>query len=653
MLIVDMNAGTHDIKYEKYNLERNPVDGKYYGYCPPKEGVNLKTLSPTVQGNELSGVTVVYTRKVEMSANREIIAFCVNAVVHNPPITNPALKRTIDNNGVEKHCSYSIESNNLTKIPDYADKFVIDVAKYSAQMFRMQRVYKGTYPKLDEEIFMYLSKYLNNMKEINIETLQRIYYGAPGTGKSHAVNELTKGENVIRTTFHPDCDYSTFVGAYKPTMRKTGIINAAGKEEAQIAYTFVPQAFLKAYIKAWRNFPKPQYIVIEEINRGNCAQIFGDIFQLLDRDEDGFSKYPIDPDDDIRQYIAESELTLDKCDHFVDSVKKSISMGEIMILPSNLYIWATMNTSDQSLFPIDSAFKRRWDWVYVPIANVLEKKWRIVIGNKGYGWWDFLEAINKQIGAITNSEDKKLGFFFCQAKDNVIDAKTFVSKVIFYLWNDVFKNYGFEGELFKANADKTEDGNTTDNKKEDIPTLTFDMFYETNNGKTQVNVASVQQFLKNLGVEGKEVVVTIGTENGVENNTEDDGVQGEEKERLYDRSRYYVNKNGPYVLNETMKQAVQVYVDSHPQLSPEKVVEDWKELGITLKSQKTFIQTEAEFQKWKENVKDAERRVKTVIVGSVPIYVSNQVQGVDMEDFISRVHTKKGDWGILIEKAQE
>ena len=186
--------------------------------------------------------------------------------------------------------------------------------------------------------------------------LQQIFYGAPGTGKSHKVNkeiQNTPNALVFRTTFHPDSDYSTFVGAYKPTMKQLPIFNQqTGAQigvEDKIVYSFVPQAFLKAYVAAWQNPEQPVFLVIEEINRGNCAQIFGDIFQLLDR-KDGVSEYPIKADQDIRDYLAKEFAGYD--------LEANILSGEELVVPTNLHIWATMNTSDQSLFPIDSAFKR-------------------------------------------------------------------------------------------------------------------------------------------------------------------------------------------------------------------------------------------------------------------------------------------------------
>ena len=279
--------------------------------------------------------------------------------------------------------------------------------------------------------------------------LQQIFYGAPGTGKSHKIKSEVDEKHKIcyRTTFHPDSDYSTFVGAYKPSMKPTGTILASGEKEEIIKYTFVPQAFTKAYIHAW-NTNDEVYLVIEEINRGNCAQIFGDLFQLLDR-KDGFSEYPIDADSDLESHIKEK---LDKSTR--DDMPELVKAGKKLMLPSNLYIWATMNTSDQSLFPIDSAFKRRWDWVYTPIKQH-DEEYKIVVGeDTEYDWWGFLEKINQVIDDATSSEDKKLGYFFVKAQDKKISTEKFVGKVLFYLWNDVFKNYGFDSPIFSKGGNK-------------------------------------------------------------------------------------------------------------------------------------------------------------------------------------------------------
>ena len=187
----------------------------------------------------------------------------------------------------------------------------------------------------------------------------QIFFGAPGTGKSFRIKKRTsaaeKANRVYRTTFHPDYDHSSFVGGYKPINKP--ILDEDGREKPhqfQIAYDFIPQVFTLAYVEAWNNLDKDYYLIVEEINRGNCAEIFGDIFQLLDRDEDG---YPIIPSQELLIYLQT---------HLSDEGADGIANGQ-MTLPPNLNILATMNTSDQSLFPMDSAFKRRWDWIYVPI----------------------------------------------------------------------------------------------------------------------------------------------------------------------------------------------------------------------------------------------------------------------------------------------
>jgi hypothetical protein len=332
-------------------------------------------------------------------------------------------------------------------------------------------------------------------------SLQVIYYGAPGTGKSYKIKKLEKGQGTkpVRTTFHPDSDYATFVGAYKPTMEVVPRYESSGTqvEEKRIVYNFIPQAFLKAYVQAWANYPEPQYLVIEEINRGNCAQIFGDLFQLLDRSATGFSEYPIAADSDISKYLSETFATDDMFapdeseraeinelykEEYTD-VMADVRSGELLLLPKNLHILATMNTSDQSLFPIDSAFKRRWDWEYIPIRNA-NKGWVITASGKEWDWWTFLQCINEKIGSVTDSEDKKLGYFFVKPFDNhTISAETFVSKVVFYLWNDVFKDYGFNDKEFQT-AEGAE--------------MTFPMFYETDVEGQQVNEELVAQFLQNM-----------------------------------------------------------------------------------------------------------------------------------------------------------
>lgn len=270
-------------------------------------------------------------------------------------------------------------------------------------------------------------------------SLQKIYFGNPGSGKSYKVETDTKGKKVFRTTFHPDSDYSTFVGTYKPLSDGTSI-----------RYTFVPQTFTNAYIEAYKDIDTPVYLIIEEINRGNCAQIFGDLFQLLDRRNDGYSEYPINADKDLRDYIR-TELARHKgIDPDIES--EGIEDGKLR-LPPNLHILATMNTSDQSLFPMDSAFKRRWDWEYVPIQyeGATSESFTIKLSGKRFRWIDFLKAVNDRIRRVTESEDKQLGNYFIKSD---IDEKEFKSKVMFYLWSEVCKDEYLTEQNFMRSMSK-------------------------------------------------------------------------------------------------------------------------------------------------------------------------------------------------------
>ncbi|MBQ6201867.1 MAG: AAA family ATPase [Prevotella sp.] len=267
---------------------------------------------------------------------------------------------------------------------------------------------------------------------------QKIYFGTPGSGKSWTIKKQYEQDEtkVFRTTFHPDTDYASFVGCYKPVPYEED-------DEKKITYKFVPQAFTDAYVAAWNDLEHPYYLIIEEINRGNCAQIFGDLFQLLDRKKDGYSEYPIKADHDLRDYLVE---------HLPEGSEGI--MNDKLCLPPNLSIIASMNTSDQSLFPMDSAFKRRWSWEYVPIdyENAESGKFEIIIGGEPHNWHEFLKAVNGKIKKVTSSEDKQMGNFFI--KDSV-DEKEFCDKVMFYLWSEVGKdNYQTNDAIFRYYAEE-------------------------------------------------------------------------------------------------------------------------------------------------------------------------------------------------------
>lgn len=398
--------------------------------------------------------------------------------------------------------------------------------------------------------------------------LQQIFYGAPGTGKSHEIDKNTNEGNRIRTTFHPDYDYASFVGCYKPTKESRSdrynvdelvkklketknsgttypcqkfatkywkslrdlnqiaikeLLNKAGLSEtfnvevskgvavgqelslqtsnSNITYSFIPQAFIKAYVEAWRRYCQPEntdkdfYLIIEEINRGNCAQIFGDLFQLLDRTNTGFSRYSVETESDLQRFLIEDEtfkfdisLNEDIADDNGKVIASAIDVmnGKVLVLPPNFHIWATMNTSDQSLFPIDSAFKRRWDWKYMPI-KYSNKDWKInLAGNTSVEWVKLQQELNELIYDATESEDKMLGDWFVKANtNNEISEEELVGKIIFYLWNDVARVDA--GNLFNLEIEKH-------GRKCKV---TFSDFYN-NNGS--INSDVVKKWLKQIKV---------------------------------------------------------------------------------------------------------------------------------------------------------
>lgn len=427
------------------------------------------------------------------------------------------------------------------------------------------------------------------------ESLQQIYYGAPGTGKSFAINRFCAQYENYRTTFHPDTDYAAFVGSYKPITVRVPVYGIQGTKlrdeegktilEDRIVYRYIFQSFLKAYIAAWREQqneePKPVFLIIEEINRGNCAQIFGDIFQLLDRNEAGFSDYPILADDDLAQELkrvlgdfkivnAENINALYKGGK---DVVAQVKLGSHLLLPNNLYIWATMNTSDQSLFPIDSAFKRRWDWKYIKIKDA-KKGYRITFSNgHQYDWWQFVSAINAEIecGEI-QQEDKKLGYFFAKACDGKISAETFVSKVLFYLYNDVFKDFGLEEAFFKDENGKT---------------MTFASYFDE---VGEINEERIEHFVTNL-----DLIPKTSEESDDANEEDDMSPNGK-------RLKYSVNGNGSYGIGEAFLEMSKA-IARQPNMTLQKMVD----AGKAICGKDIFLPV-ASLSEWKqEHVNDSKR----------------------------------------------
>ena len=484
-------------------------------------------------------------------------------------------------------------------------------------------------------------KELKEHDEMLDQPLQLIYYGAPGTGKSFTIDQVTNENNSVRTTFHPDSDYASFVGAYKPTMAPmpinafvgTTVHHAKNAEnekayEKKIVYKYVPQAFLKAYVEAWKRYSagedNPYYLVIEEINRGNCAQIFGDLFQLLDRNNMGCSSYAISADEDIAQFLREddkgfgkltegqkeaiSKFRLKKDSGVEEHIGPEILNGSKLLLPPNLRIWATMNTSDQSLFPIDSAFKRRWNWEYMPIEydptdkNTGERlAWKFEVRGKRYYWGKFLDYINPKILKLTMSEDKQMGYFFAKpdkrgtdGRLDVISEKVFVNKVLFYLWTDVFKDYDLTEKPF---------------------------VYETTTAEGK-SIKKSYRFTDFFPIEGNQKLIDFVRGMGLK--VEDDGEQTPEQpsdENPTNIGNYVVNGTPVRFQNAVGAEAIKAYMSIYPEKTANEVVEDWKGLGQIVSY---FVQTEAEHQARTDSRKDY---VITIDCKGENIYVSKEGWG--------------------------
>lgn len=358
---------------------------------------------------------------------------------------------------------YERRANDILRIADYASDFPGDIAgiihffrrlllgddAYSYetcdnQVQKLMSLAALHWPELYSGIsdpLPVLMKVINCPEDApSAETRRRaileprnfIFFGAPGTGKSHELNEIAEDSfpeaNVTRVTFCPDYTYSQFVGCFKPMTKD------AEDGKTEITYQYVPGPFLSTYIEATTHPEQDYLLIVEEINRANPAAVFGDVFQLLDRDPDGRSEYSVAAPIEMQKTLVASGIDSDK-----------------LALPSNMYIWATMNSADQGVFPMDTAFKRRWDFRYMGInegedagidgtpLNEIE----VPCGKRLVKWNNLRRAINEFMSndELKINEDKLLGPFFVNPKALTDErfASVFKDKVLLYLFEDAGK----------------------------------------------------------------------------------------------------------------------------------------------------------------------------------------------------------------------
>lgn len=418
----------------------------------PKVYLTTPTTAPTIDFDAL--------RQEWMDKdNQEFILSCLDFMKTHGLFTDKSLETLQD----KEQCAVLFRHNSLNGIllcvnpnqPDdeqrkdangnaryYSEKYIIAENEYFVSSeWRPDR--EDARKPLIDWIFALMQEIKFNTGYQSEFPRNRILFGAPGTGKSFTLNHekddlLTDGGEYERVTFHPDYSYANFVGTYKPVPCK----DSDGKDA--ITYSYVPGPFMRTYVKALQNSrtdaPKPFLLVIEEINRANVAAVFGDVFQLLDRGDDEVSEYPIQASEDIKKYLAE-ELGGNPDDY-----------AEIRI-PDNMFIWATMNSADQGVFPMDTAFKRRWDFTYLGIddseAGIVGKK--VVLGQGDYRrvveWNALRKAINNELLTYKVNEDKLMGPYFISKKnlpegemiDPAVFTRIFKNKVIMYLFDDAAK----------------------------------------------------------------------------------------------------------------------------------------------------------------------------------------------------------------------
>lgn len=466
-----IEAGEKRVLIDEFKKHNVIVIGKLFEDLTGKSNDEIRKLCQETYPNENIDYKVSLINKFinEIKVDDYVLSYnkLKNEIYLGKCISNYYFADKIDYSnadGCYKHCR-DVEWLCTIKYDDLSDD--------TKKSFKIPQTILEISGERKKEILDYKPKPFQADKNLNMNL---IYFGAPGTGKSHLLNDdknnLIGKENETnyeRVTFHPDYTYANFVGTYKPVpkddgvsylpvMKDDSISYVQVPNEDSISYEYVPGPFMRILVKALKNPSDPFVLIIEEINRANVAAVFGDVFQLLDRDEDNnYSKFPINSSEDMKNYLKK-ELNGIKC---IEEYLKGLLGDDFskIRIPSNMFIWATMNSADQGVFPMDTAFKRRWDFKYLSInENESElKDIEVTLNNKNFSWNEIRRAINDELISFGINEDKLMGPFFAFKNLNENLSKKeltnefkeiFKNKIIMYLFEDVAR--ARKSELFKG-----------------------------------------------------------------------------------------------------------------------------------------------------------------------------------------------------------
>lgn len=409
------------------------------------------------------GINILYIVLCELEESRTL--YLTKDIIFNSfkKITNKAPSNDVVNGFLEmfKGTNYFLEDSEK-KVKLNID---LDILKNSCNL----KFHNAEFEEIDSYFSndrMKYSLYLttnNHSKSIysnkkNIDRPhQRIFFGAPGTGKSFELNKEAKeyfGDNYERVTFYPNYMYGNFVGAFKPFPKilrnLDGTIKKDEDENIQetITYEYIPGVLMKQLVKALKNPNENYLLLIEEINRANVAAVFGDVFQLLDRDGKGQSEYVIATSRELQEYLKKEFDGYDLAENIKQNLGNNYSR---LYLPNNLYIWATMNSADQGVMPMDTAFRRRWEFRYIGINDIADSnkedfsKYKFKLNSSETVKWDlFRRELNKRLSMFNIPEDKLIGPYFVSKsilEDSDLDrlTETIKNKVLMYLYEDVAK----------------------------------------------------------------------------------------------------------------------------------------------------------------------------------------------------------------------